>query len=120
MKVLLFPSMKIPLSAAFFTVKFERVLPDPLIVIPLPELPLVDEKSIVALFLPVILTPLLSLTAPLFTVPSMMIVVPLLALLIASARLVPPFLTVMVLPVVWLPELLPEPELLPLPEPLQP
>ena len=85
------PSIKIPLSAAFLTVKFERLLPLPEMVIPLPELPLVDEKSIVALFLPVMCTPEGSFTEPLFTVPSITIVVPLLALLIAEEREVPPF-----------------------------
>ena len=111
MNVLLLPSIKIPLSDAFLTVKFESVLPLPEIVIPRPELPLVDEKSIVALFLPEIFTPLLSLTAPLLTVPSITIVVPLEALLIADDSDVPPFLTVIVLPLV-LPELFePDPEL---------
>ena len=111
--------MKIPLSAAFLTVISEMVLPEPEMVIPRPELPLVEEKSIVALFLPAMLTPLLRLTEPLFIVPSMIIVVPFEALLMASLRLVPPFLTVIVLPEVDelpLPEPLPEPLSEPLPE----
>ena len=77
---------------------FCRVLPSPLIVMPLPELPDVCEKSIVALFLPEILTPAGSTILSDFTVPSMTIVVPLFALLTASASVVPPFLTVIVFP----------------------
>lgn len=48
----------------------ESVLPLPDNVIPLPELPLVCEKSIVALFFPARLTPAGSETAPDLTVPS--------------------------------------------------
>ena len=112
--MLLEPEIKIPLSEALVTVIFSRVLPLPEIVIPLPELPLVCEKSIVALFLPTILTPAGRETAPDLTVPSITIVCPDLAFLTASASEVPPFLTV-ISPVTVEPEL-PE-ELLPeLPE----
>ena len=89
------------------------VLPLPLTVRPLPELPDVCEKSIVALFLPVILTPDGNETAPDLTVPSITIVVPEDAFLIASASDVPPFFTTISLSDEVLPdELLPD-ELLP-------
>ena len=69
------------------------MLPSPEIVIPLPELPVVCEKSIIALFLPEILTPAGKLTAPDLTVPSITIVSPDFALFIALSRDVPPFFT---------------------------
>ena len=71
----------------------ESVLPLPDIVIPLPELPLVCEKSIVALFFPVRLTPAGSETAPDLTVPSITTVCHDLAFLSASAKDIPPALT---------------------------
>ncbi len=109
-----------PLSDAFFTVIFCIILPLPLIVIPLPELPVVCEKSMVALFLPEICTPAGSTILSDLIVPSMTIVVPLLALFTASASVVPPFLTVIVVPEgVVVPELSPPdvepPDVAPLP-----
>ena len=62
-------------------------------VLPLPELPLVCEKSIVALFFPARLTPAGSETAPDLTVPSITTVCPDLAFLSASAKDIPPALT---------------------------
>ena len=71
----------------------ESVLPLPDNVIPLPELPLVCEKSIVALFFPARLTPAGSETDPDLTVPSITTVCPDLAFLSASAKDIPPALT---------------------------
>ena len=79
-------------------------------VIPFPELPDVDEKSIVALFLPEIFTPAGREILPDFTVPLITIVVPFEALLTAASRVVPPFFTSIVFPEVDELEL-PEPEL---------
>ena len=95
---------------------FSTVLPFPEIVIPLPELPEVCEKSIVALFFPEILTPAGNDTAPDFTVPSITIVVPDDAFLTASESDVPPFFTIISFPPEEpLPDELPPEE--PLPEP---
>ena len=83
---------------------FSIVLPLPDIVIPFPELPDVEEKSIVALFLPEIFTPEGSDIFPDFTVPLIMIVVPFEALFTADSSVVPPFFTSIVLPEVELDE----------------
>ena len=82
-----------PLSEAFFTVTSETVLPLPSNVSPLPLLPDVDAKSIVALFFPDIFTPDGTFIASDFIVPLITIVVPDFALLIAAERVVPPFFT---------------------------
>ena len=82
-----------PLSEAFFMQTFCTVLPLPSKVRPLPLLPEVDEKSMTAEFLPEMLTPAGTFTAPDFTVPLMTTVSPFLALLSAEEREGPPFFT---------------------------
>ena len=96
------------MSDAFLTVKYSTVEPEPLKVKPLPFEPDVEEKSIVPLLVPLILTPEGTFTAPDLTVPSIMIVVPDLAFEIAVDKEVPPFFTVIVFPEVELEELLEE------------